>query len=335
MLKCFAAHAMPLSLVLALGAPALAGNEPENGARRTEEDVLPRVVAAWGVPLSFTVDGESLRKSNKDIGTTRPTERTSATSRSATSGNACKSAVRAAHIAKVACKGLPGNVGSLTLTSGGALTVGRAYQETKPYLRSRKQFESLVKVTLGLASDDPYQDEASYTHKYPGGSAELTTKEDGRVRRLQCVPAAKDDPKVRKPCGFDGPATTSIYDGTGKVSRVLTFKDGALQKEGAGTSDSVARSEVSFKDGKKQGDERVLRRRKAGLDDQLGQGRQGGEGALVRGRREEGRQGDPLEGGRDGAAPRVVPERKSEARGELPGPRDFVTVCPWSTGASG
>ena len=57
------------------------------------------------------------------------------------------------------CKGVPGDVGSLTLSSG-TLTVGRAFEETKPYLRSRKQFESLLKVTLALASDDPYQDEA-------------------------------------------------------------------------------------------------------------------------------------------------------------------------------
>jgi antitoxin component YwqK of YwqJK toxin-antitoxin module len=100
---------------------------------------------------------------------------------------------------------------------------------------------------------------ANYTHKYPGGSAEISTKENGHVTRLECVPAAKDDPEVKKPCGFEGPATTSIYDGTGKVSRVLTFKDGLLQKKGAGTSTYAARSEVAFKDGKKQGEERVLR----------------------------------------------------------------------------
>ena len=384
MLKCVLAQVVPLSMVLALAAPALAGNEPENGARRTEEDVLPKVVVACGVPLSFTVDGESLRKNNKDIGYDQTDGANECNEPLRYLWYACKTdagkaAVRAAHVAKVACKGVPGNVGSLTLTSG-ALTVGRAYEETKPYLRSRKQFESLVKVTLGLASDDPYQDEAwhalasqpnpvtstttyclvggdkvtydenvydpicrrkqdgqvrcwkdgevvidlridqgrktgfvtqrtmrgsrrvayrdnkqhgeertfengkltslsffengdrvwrkelrpdgrvaSYTRRFPGGSAEITTKEDGRVTRLQCVPAAKDDPEVRKPCGFDGPATTSIYDGTGKVSRVLTFKDGALQKERAGTSDYAARSEVSFKDGKKQGEERHLR----------------------------------------------------------------------------
>jgi len=384
MLKRVAAHALPLSILLALAAPALAGNEPENGARRTEEDVLPKVVAACGVPLSFAVDGESLRKNNKDIGYDQTDGANECNEPLRYLWYVCKTdagkaAVRAAHIAKVACKGAPGDVGSLALASG-TLTVGRAFEESKPYLRSRKQFESLLKVTLGLASDDPYQDEAwhalasqpnpvtstttyclvggdkvtydenvydplcrrkqdgqvrcwkdgevvidlridqgrktgfvtqrttrgsrrvayrdnkqhgeertfengkltslaffengervwrkelrpdgrvaSYTRKFPGGSAEIATKEDGHVTRLQCVPAAKDDPEVGKPCGFDGPATTSIYDGTGKVSRVLTFKDGALQKEGAGTSAYAARSEVAFKDGKKQGEERVLR----------------------------------------------------------------------------
>jgi antitoxin component YwqK of YwqJK toxin-antitoxin module len=384
MLKSVAAQALWLSVVLAPAGPVLAGNEPENGARRTEEDVLPKIVAACGVPLSFAVDGESLRKNNKDIGYDQTDGQNECNEPLRYLWYACKTdagraAVRAAHIAKVACKGVPGNVGSLALTSG-TVTVGRAYEETKPYLRSRKQFESLLKVTLGLASDDPYSDEAwhalasqpnpvtstttyclvgaekvtfdeniydpicrrkqdgqvrcwkdgevvidlridqgrktgfvtqrttrgsrrvayrdnkqhgeertfengkltsvssfengeriwrkelrpdgrlaSYTRRYPGGSAELSSREDGHLTRLQCLPAAKDDPEVRKPCGFDGPATTSIYDGTGKVSRVLTFKDGLLQKEGAGTSDYAARSEVSFKDGKKQGEERVLR----------------------------------------------------------------------------
>jgi len=384
MLRSVAGPTVPLSIVLALAAPALAGNEPEKAAERTQEDVLPKVVAACGLPLTFAVDGDSLRKNNKDIGHDQTDGANECNEPLRLLWYACKTdagkaAVKAAHVSKVTCKGVPGDVGSLALASG-TLTAGRAYEETKPYLRSRKQFESLLKVTLALASDDPYQDEAwhalasqpnpvtstttyclvggekvtfnenvydpicrrkedgqvrcwkdgqvvidlridqgkktgfltqktlrgsrrvayrdnkqhgeernfengkltsleffdngdriwrkefrpdgriaHYTHKYSGGSAELTTKEDGHVTRLQCVPAAKDDPEVRKPCGFDGPATTQIYDGTGKVSRVLTFKDGVLQKEGAGTSAYAARSEVAFKDGKKQGEERVLR----------------------------------------------------------------------------
>ena len=86
----------------------------------------------------------------------------------------------------------------------------------------------------------------------------MSLKEDGKVYRLRARPAAKDDKELRKICGFDGAVTTSIYDGTGKVARVDTWKDGVIQKQGAGTSDYASRSEVAFKDGKKQGEERVL-----------------------------------------------------------------------------
>lgn len=99
---------------------------------------------------------------------------------------------------------------------------------------------------------------ASYTHKFAGDSAEIAIRDDGHVTRLHCLPAAKDDADLRKPCGFDGAVTTPIYDGTGKVSRVLTWKDGVLQQEGAGNSAYAPRSEVAFKDGKKQGEERIL-----------------------------------------------------------------------------
>jgi len=364
--------------------PARAGNEPEKRQRRVEEDILPKLVLACGAPLSMTYDGDSLRKNNKDIGY----DQTDGSNECeeplrylwyACKTDAGKAAVKAARIAKVTCKGVAGATGSLTL-SGSTLAVGRAFEESKPYLRSRKQFESLLKITLKVASDDPYSDEAwhalasepnpvtstttyclvnggkvafdqnvhdpflrrkqdarvkcwkdgeividldirqghkaagfatifdgkgsrrvpyrddkrhgdekrfedgklvsvigyeagervwereffpngnlkTYSRKFADGSGELSMKEDGRVYRLSCSPAAKDDKELRKPCGFDGAATTSIYDGTGKVARVDTWKDGVLQKQGAGTSDYGSRSEVAFKDGKKQGEERVL-----------------------------------------------------------------------------
>ena len=50
----------------------------------------------------------------------------------------------------------------------------------------------------------------------------------------------------------------SIYDGTGKVNRVQTWRDGVIQKEDPGASDWGSGSEVSFKDGKKHGEERIL-----------------------------------------------------------------------------
>jgi antitoxin component YwqK of YwqJK toxin-antitoxin module len=373
------------ALTLRLGdpTPARAGNEPEKRQKRVEEDILPKLAVACGLPLSMSYDGDSLRKNNKDIGGDQTDGANECEEPLRYLWYACKTdagkaAVKAAHISKVACKGVAGATGSLTL-SGGTLTVGRAFEESKPYLRNRKQFESLLKIKLALESDDPYPDEAwhklasepnpvtstttyclvngekvafnpnvydpfyrrkqdakvkcwkdgevvidldmrqahknglvtesdgrdsrrvtyrdnkkhgeekrfengalvslaawengervsnkelypngklkNYSRKFADGSGELSLTEDGKVWRLSCSPAAKDDPELRKPCGFDGAATTSIYDGTHKVSRIDTWKDGVLQKQGAGTSDYAARSEVAFKDGKKHGEERVL-----------------------------------------------------------------------------
>jgi antitoxin component YwqK of YwqJK toxin-antitoxin module len=384
MLRPIATGLAALSLVLALGAPARAGNEPEKAQQRAAEDVLPKLAVACGAPLSLAYDGESLRKNNKDIAGDLTDGENQCNEPLRYLWYACKTeagkaAVKAARISKIVCKGVAGSVGALGV-SAGTITVERAYEESRPYLRSRKQFEAALHVHLALADDDPYADEswhdlarqpnpvtstttyclvggdkvtydeyvydpfcrrkqdaqvrcwkdgavvidlridkgrktgfvtqrttngsrrvsyrddkqhgeertiengklssiaffengervwrkelrpdgriARYTHKYAGGPAEIATREDGQLTRLACVPAAKDDPELRKPCGFDGAATTSLYDGTGKVSRVLTWKDGVLQKEGAGTSAYASRSEVSFKDGKKQGQERVLR----------------------------------------------------------------------------
>jgi antitoxin component YwqK of YwqJK toxin-antitoxin module len=63
---------------------------------------------------------------------------------------------------------------------------------------------------------------------------------------------------LRGPCGFEGPRTTSIYDGTQKVNRVETWKNGVLQEQSAGTSDYANRSNVKYAEGKRQGVERVL-----------------------------------------------------------------------------
>src|SRR4051812_33709505 len=57
-----------LTLWFADPLPAVAGNGPERRQKRVEADVLPKLVAVCGVPLSMTYDGESLRKNNEDIG---------------------------------------------------------------------------------------------------------------------------------------------------------------------------------------------------------------------------------------------------------------------------
>ncbi len=384
-MKPSAARLGPLLILLAAATPARAGNEPEKAQRRAEEDILPKIALACGVPLSVSYDGASLRKNNKDIGYDQ-TDGDSECNEPlrylwyACGTDAGKAAVKAARVSKIVCKGVAGATGSLTL-SAGTLTVERAFEESKPYLRSRKQFEAALKLTLKLPSEDPYPDEGwhalaqqpnpvtstatyclvngdkvafdqnvydpftrrkqdakikcwkdrelvidldirqgkktgflswfqdkgsrrtgyrddkqhgedrkleagklaslawydggqrlwdkdlypsgklkSYTRTFASGAGEMSLREDGKVTRLHCSPAARDDKELRKICGFEGEATTSIYDGTGKVSRVDTWKDGVIQKQGAGTSDYAARSEVAFKDGKKQGEERVRRK---------------------------------------------------------------------------
>ncbi len=379
-------NAMVLSVVgfLLTAAPfSYAGNQPEKALRRVEEDVLPKIVLACGLPLAVTYDGDSLRKNNEDIGHDQTDGRLQCDEPLRYIWYACqtdagKAAIKQARISKVACKGVAGATGSLTL-SAGTLTVGRAFEEKNSYLRSRRQFESLVKVSLKMGSDDPYQDEewhkleqlpspvtstktyclvngdkvafdqyvydapcrgkrdakvkcwkdgdvvidldiakgkktgfltrsnpkdscriayrddkehgekrtiqngklksiewydngqrvwekeffpsgalAKYSRKLADGTDRLSVHEDGKVYDLRCSPGAKDDPELRKLCGFEGAVTTSIYDGTGKVNRVQTWKDGVIQKENPGASDYGSGSEVSFKDGKKHGEERVV-----------------------------------------------------------------------------
>jgi antitoxin component YwqK of YwqJK toxin-antitoxin module len=83
-------------------------------------------------------------------------------------------------------------------------------------------------------------------------------RENGTVFTLRCSPEAKGDPELQRLCGFEGAVTTSTYDGTGKLSCVQTWKDGVLQKESPGTSESGSHREVSFKDGKEHGVERIF-----------------------------------------------------------------------------
>jgi antitoxin component YwqK of YwqJK toxin-antitoxin module len=99
---------------------------------------------------------------------------------------------------------------------------------------------------------------ATYSRTLKPGYAHLRVGEDGKIYTLDCSPQLRDDVVMKKLCGFSGAVTTSIYDGTGKVNRVVTFKDGVLQKEGAGNSDYAHGSQVAYKNGKKHGEERVL-----------------------------------------------------------------------------
>lgn len=78
------------------------------------------------------------------------------------------------------------------------------------------------------------------------------------MQGMRCTPDIKDDKDLRKWCGFDGAMTVPIYDGTGKVARVQTWKNGVLSKEGGGTSDYANGTDVAYKGGKKHGEERIV-----------------------------------------------------------------------------
>lgn len=123
-------------------------------------------------------------------------------------------------------------------------------------LQSIAQFENGKRIWL--REFHPSGKLARFTRQLATGTVELAARDDGKVLTLRCAPTA-DDTELRKPCGFEGVATTSIYDGTGKVTRVETYKDGVIQKEAAGDSSYARGSNVAFKGGKKDGEERVLR----------------------------------------------------------------------------
>ena len=99
-----------------------------------------------------------------------------------------------------------------------------------------------------------------HSHHYAGHYDRVGLDEKGRVTSLQCSPQAKDDEVLRKWCGFAGAVTHSVYDGTGKVAVVQTWRDGVLQREEPGDSAYARGAEVAYEGGKKHGEERVFRR---------------------------------------------------------------------------
>lgn len=383
--------ALIATVTLAWGAlaPGLAladSNSPEKGQKRVEEEYLRKINFACGTQISLNYDGASLRKNNKDIGWDQTDGENECNEplryiHYACKTDAGKAAVKAARIGWVVCMGTPGKVGSLKV-QGGTITVERAFEEDKPYERSRKQFEQALKIQLPLSGvEDPYYDSAwrdlrsqpnpvtdtknycqvndkkidfqdgshdtlfhhkedakvkcwkngelvtdltfakgrrsgfytylrdrtarreslrdekrhgeqkeledgklkslaqyadgeevwrktyhpsgklaTYSRKLQKGRARLDVKEDGKITSLDCGPELKDDGELKKLCGFQGAVTTSIYDGTGKVSRIVTYKDGVIAKEAAGDSAYARGSEVAYKDGKKHGTERLMGR---------------------------------------------------------------------------
>jgi antitoxin component YwqK of YwqJK toxin-antitoxin module len=124
-------------------------------------------------------------------------------------------------------------------------------------LSSLTQYENGTRVWWQEYEDDGKR--ISYTRQFPDGQASLSMTADGKVYGLQCKPGARNDKQLQVVCGFGTPRTTRIYDGTNKVNRVETWRDGVLQERGGGDSTYADRSEVKFKDSKKHGRERLRR----------------------------------------------------------------------------
>jgi antitoxin component YwqK of YwqJK toxin-antitoxin module len=98
-----------------------------------------------------------------------------------------------------------------------------------------------------------------YWRQLPREQVTLDLDERGKVYGLSCSPLLKDDAVLRAWCGFTGERTTQVYDGSGAVNQVLTFRDGVLTRRAAGTSRSASGSTVSFVDGEPDGEERITR----------------------------------------------------------------------------
>ena len=100
----------------------------------------------------------------------------------------------------------------------------------------------------------------SYRRQYPGRLVSLDLREDGQVTGLDCAPEVKDDEVLAPWCGFRGEKSVALYDGTGKVSSTVTFRAGQRTKQVSGDSAYASGSTVAFVDGKKDGEERLVRR---------------------------------------------------------------------------
>lgn len=99
---------------------------------------------------------------------------------------------------------------------------------------------------------------ASYWRQYGQTRGEVRLTADGKVTRLVCGPDLRDDAELSRWCGFGSESTVSEVDHYGKVRRIVSYRDGIIQKEAAGESTLSRQGEVAYLDGRKHGEERVV-----------------------------------------------------------------------------
>jgi hypothetical protein len=129
------------TLVVVLGAAvcglplvAQASNAPESLQERWQDQYIVKLSVACGIKLTLKLDGDSLRKANKDIKNDQTDGANECGEGLRYLYYACKSpegrsAVKSAGIHEIVCKGA--DKGALTL-KGGTITIERAFEEPKP-----------------------------------------------------------------------------------------------------------------------------------------------------------------------------------------------------------
>lgn len=137
---------------------------------------------------------------------------------------------------------------------------GQRHGEQKTFEGERLQSVTMYELGKLVWSKEfhPSGKLASYSRNLARASAGVSQGEDGKIFTLSCTPDVGSDQVLRGLCGFDGARTSSIFDGTQKLNRVETWKNGVLQEQSAGTSAYAERSSVKFVEGKRDGIERVL-----------------------------------------------------------------------------
>lgn len=142
----------------------LAGsNSPENALARTKDEVLLKLNLRCGATLTVKYDGDSLRQHNQDIrydqtGGDRECNEPLRYLWALCATEEGKAVVRRSEVRELVCKGTPNPIGSLSFKAG-VITLERAFEEPKHYLRAHKQFEAAFKTKVTV-DEDPYYDEA-------------------------------------------------------------------------------------------------------------------------------------------------------------------------------